>query len=175
MRHLWLLAVLMVTLPTAVLAKDKVLVGYVEKVVIEPYGFVVKARVDTGANTSSIQADNVERFDKDGEEWVRFDMELELADQDEDDDHPEVTVERKVERNIRIKKHGGGFDRRAVVKMAMCFAGEVYDTEFSLKDRDALFYPVLLGRRFLRKKVVVDPEKTYNTQPDCSPEDDRSK
>ena len=62
--------------------------GWVENIVIQPYGYEVKARIDTGANTASMQGENIEFFKRDGKKWVRFELEVELSHQDNDDDHP---------------------------------------------------------------------------------------
>lgn len=57
-------------------ANDEVF-GWVEKATIEPWGVMVKAKLDSGALTSSMHAENIETFERDDEEWVRFDVEVE--------------------------------------------------------------------------------------------------
>lgn len=56
--------------------EDKPVFGWVEKSTLEPWGVEVKAKLDSGALTSSMDARDIETFDKDGEEWVRFRLEL---------------------------------------------------------------------------------------------------
>ena len=82
--------------------------GWIENATLEPWGVKVKSKLDTGALTSSLHARNIERFEKDGEEWVRFEVNVE--DQDEDE-----KVSRKFERPLYrdvIIRGAGGEERR---------------------------------------------------------------
>ena len=54
----------------------KIIIGAVEKVRLLPPNVVLKARIDTGAKTTSIDAQNIIPFERDGKEWVRFDWYL---------------------------------------------------------------------------------------------------
>ena len=101
--------------------------GFVEWLVLEGTGLRMKARLDTGAKTSSLHAVNVEPFMKGDEEWVSF--QLPLADhQDEDDadgkNLEEVILEFSlpVERTVKIKRKGAPSQRRFVVVMDFCIA-----------------------------------------------------
>lgn len=141
--------------------------GWVENIVIEPYGFEVKARVDTGANTASMQGENIEFFKRDGKKWVRFELEVELSHQDNDDDHPSVIVERPLVRTLVINKSFKKDERRPVVEMDICLDGERRTEEFNLRDRDHMHYPVLIGRKILRKTALVDSRRTFLTKPGC--------
>ncbi|MFE8071424.1 RimK/LysX family protein [Marinobacteraceae bacterium S3BR75-40.1] len=141
----------------------KVISGWVEKISFEKVDGVIKAKMDTGANTSSIYADSVERFEKDDEEWVRFEVVLE----DVDDEEHRVEMERPVARNVRIKNHDGNHDRRAVVELDFCFDGRRREAEFTLADRSEYIYPVLLGRNFINGVAVIDVEHTFLTQARC--------
>lgn len=167
--HLLLITALALTATlfttTAAAADDfgKVVAGYVERVGLHPWDVQVKAKLDTGANTSSIYAVDVHRFKKDDEKWVRFTLVLE----DYRDKVHRIETEAKVVRNIRIKDHNDPSSRRAVIALPMCFDGRLRDVEFSLANRKAFIYPVLLGRRFLSGVAVIDPEKTFLTQPAC--------
>lgn len=145
-------------------ADNRVLAGWVEKVVLKTGSKAVKAKLDTGAKTSSINAHDIERFERKGDEWVRFTLKYETV----DDQARSVELERPVYRNIRIKEHEGENDRRAVVKLDFCFAGHWHKAQFSLVDRSKFVYPVLLGRRFLREATIIDPDATFITEPSCS-------
>ncbi|MDY6812313.1 MAG: RimK/LysX family protein [Pseudomonadota bacterium] len=137
----------------------RTLMGYVEKIVLLPEGLTLKARLDTGANTASLHADNIEEFERDGEHWVRFDFDHGGRDA--------VQIEAPIERRVRIARHSGKDQRRAVVNLPFCLNGQRHHAQFSLIDRDELTYPALLGRRFLRDVAVVDPAARYLTQPEC--------
>jgi hypothetical protein len=135
----------------------KVIAGYVEKIVIENQSFTTKAKLDTGAKTSAIYADKIERFRKNGQRWVEFTLIL----------NEKVTLERQRVRQVKIKGDGGDFDARPVVELDICFNGRHYTTEFTLADRGEYIYPVLLGREFLNGKALVDPEETFLTLASC--------
>lgn len=168
-RNLLLLA-LLALLPTACLARSavhgKVIAGWVEKVaVLEGGGVYTKAKLDSGAKTSSIHAEDVERFEKDGERWVRFTLVLEAV----DDEVHRIPLEKPVQRNIQIKDHLDDPRRRPIVELPICFDGRTHHEHFSLADRSKFIYPVLLGRRFLDDVAVIDPGEIYLTSESCEP------
>jgi hypothetical protein len=135
----------------------KVISGYVEKIVVENQSFTAKAKLDTGAKTSAIYADKIERFRKNGQRWVRFTLMLD----------EKLTIERQRVRKVKIKDDDGEFDARPVVELDICFNGRHYNTEFTLADRSEYIYPVLLGREFLNGRALVDPEETFLTLASC--------
>ncbi|MFI8481539.1 ATP-dependent zinc protease [Pseudomonas sp. NPDC078700] len=137
--------------------------GWVEKGSIEPEGIEVKIKLDTGAKTSSMHAEDLERFKKDGDEWVRFNIELEDIDSGK---KKNVEVERKVVRNIKVRGAGGA-ERRPVVMMSMCIGDEVHKEQFSLNNRSKMNYPVLIGRSTLEHLGLVDVSKTFTSEPKC--------
>jgi len=131
---------------------------------ILPEQVAVKFKLDTGALTSSMHAENIDRFEKDGDEWVRFTVELEDVDTDED---VRTRLERKMVRDIKVRGAGGA-EERPVVLMKVCLGNQMYEEQFSLNDRDKMNYPVLIGRRTLEKVGLVDSSKTFTTEPNCS-------
>ena len=148
---------------TAFASSPQVL-GWVEKGLILPEQVAVKFKLDTGALTSSMHAENIDRFEKDGDEWVRFTVELEDVDTDED---VRTRLERKMVRDIKVRGAGGA-EERPVVLMKVCLGNQMYEEQFSLNDRDKMNYPVLIGRRTLEKVGLVDSSKTFTTEPNCS-------
>lgn len=142
----------------------KVIAGWLEKVHFAAADrHEVKAKLDSGAKTSSVNARNVEGFERDGRPWVRFELVL----PDADDRTRVVAMERPVTRYVRIKEHDGNHDRRAVVELEFCFVGRWHKAQFSLVDRSEFNYPVLLGRRFLAGIAVIDPGETFLADPRC--------
>lgn len=147
--------------------------GFVEWVVMNDTNLRLKARLDTGAKTSSLHAVNVEGFQKDNEDWVKF--QLPLGDHEDqpsegDIEHEDVVLEfeRPVHRTVLIKRKGAPSQRRYVVKMEFCIAGTVHETQFSLTDRGNFSYPVLLGRRFMRDdNILIDSANSFVAQQDC--------
>jgi hypothetical protein len=143
-----------------------VIAGWLERIAVKEQGTVVKAKLDTGAKTSSIHATHIEEFERSGEPWVRF-----VLGDDPDGDGKPVTVEKPVVRRTRIKDHDSPSSRRQTVELGICMAGVRHRVQFTLADRSNFLYPILLGRRFLAGVAVVDPAKKYLTRPEC-PEDD---
>lgn len=152
-------------LSSSALAKDpaRIIAGWVEKVRIEHQDFKVKAKLDTGAKTSSINAIDIKSFNKDGEKWVRFTLVL----TDNEDNQHAIEMERPRSRRTKIKNHDGNHDKRYVVDLDMCFNGHVVSTEFTLANRGEYIYDVLLGRRFLKKFAIVDPKRIFLTSDHC--------
>lgn len=160
------LLILLATINTAsVNGKDpaRIIAGWVEKVRIEGQDFEVKAKLDTGAKTSSIHATDITPFKKDGKRWVKFTLLL----KDSKDKNHEITLEMPRSRKAKIKNHGGNPDKRYVVDLKVCFNGREYITEFTLAERTDYIYDVLLGRQFLRKTAIVDPNDTFLTVAKC--------
>lgn len=147
--------------------------GFVEWAVIKDTGLRLKARMDTGAKTSSLHAIRIEEFKKNGKEWVRF--ELPLGDHEDQPsmgkiEHDEVTLqfERPVYRTVLIKRKGAESQRRYVVKMNFCIAGTEHETQFSLADRSNFSYPMLLGRRFMGDdNILIDSGKAFKSEVEC--------
>lgn len=156
--------------PLAVAETEPERMGFVEWVVMKDTGLRMKARLDTGAKTSSLHATDIEPFEKDDEEWVRFQLPL---DDHNDIDSPEnegivLEFEQPVERTVKIKRKGASPQRRYVVLMEFCIAGKVHETQFSLTDRGAFTYPALLGRRFMSDdNVLVDSTDTFLAEAEC--------
>ncbi|PAU89013.1 ATP-dependent zinc protease [Pseudomonas sp. WN033] len=141
----------------------KVIVGWVEKGRILPEHTAVKIKVDSGALTSSMHAINIENFTLNGNPWVRYDVPVKDADSGE---LVTLKFERPVYRRVLVRG-AGGEDRRPVVKMAMCIGNQVYEEQFSLRDRGDMTYPVLIGRRTIEHVGLIDVSRTFLLKLDC--------
>lgn len=142
---------------TTLQAKEKI--GWVENVRIYPGGFELKAKIDTGAKTSSINCDCVNPYDKDGEQWVKFSV--------TDNNGESHWIDRKIIRRVKIKRHFGDSQRRYVIKMGLCLAGIYKETEVSLIDRTGFNYQLLVGRQFLQGSHIVDPDMKFTAKAVC--------
>lgn len=149
---------------TGLSGADPLRMGWVEKLRISPAGIPLKAKLDTGALTSSLHATDIALFERDDETWVRFTLDVE----DAAGQQHRLHIERPKVRGVRIKEHEGEYDRRPVVMMQFCLAGQQHEAQFTLADRSRFIYPVLLGRRFMEGVAIVDPGATFVTDPDCS-------
>lgn len=147
----------------------KVIAGWVEKVQIENLSYDIKAKLDTGAKTSSIHASDIEPFKKEGKRWVKFTLHL----TDSYGNSHKVILEKPRLRKASIKNNDGDHDLRYVVNLNLCFNGRNYLAEFTLADRSEYIYSILLGRRFLKRVAVIDPDETFLTLAECrlDPED----
>ena len=113
----------------------------------------LKARIDTGAETSSLDARDLEFFEKDSQQWVRF----KLLASDES-----IQFELPVSRSVLIKRHGDlESQRRPVVKLQTKVGNITKTTEFTLRDRSSYEYPVLLAEQFLADVALVDVSQEY--------------
>lgn len=147
-----------VTLPLP-LAADVTVVGWIERVKLGPEGVVILAKLDTGANTSSLHASEIRSYIRDGDDWVAFDL--------IDEKGGKAHFERKVVRISRIKRQGGGIQERPTILMGVCL-GKVYRvTQVNLVDRKGFNYKFLVGRRFLAEHFAVDPARMYMVEPTC--------
>ncbi|MGF1766912.1 ATP-dependent zinc protease [Enterovibrio makurazakiensis] len=132
----------------------KMIMGEKEWVRIDDLGVVAKARVDTGATTSSISAVDIEPFERDGKKWVKF----RLAHQQ----GQSALIERAVVRTVKIiQSSSEGYERRYVVSMPITIGDVTMETEFTLRDRQHLNFPVLLGRTYLKNTALVDVSRKY--------------
>ncbi len=135
------------------------LFGWMEYIGLPELGLDhVKAKLDTGARTSAIHAENVELFDRDGVEWVRFQT---LADWD----NPNVgfqTVEAPVVHVREIKNTSGVPEERLVVKTKARFGKRLWTIDVSLADRSNMTFPMIIGRAALKNhSVAVHTRKTF--------------
>ena len=166
LKHLPTILLIVWAFPVIIYSKEpaKVIAGWVENVRIENQDYKVKAKLDTGAKTSSINATNIESFKKYEEKWVRFTLSL----VDSKENRHKINIEKPRSRKASIKNHDGSPDKRYVVELQICFNGRTFTTEFTLADRSEYIYDVLLGRQFLQNVAVIDPDETFLTLAECS-------
>ncbi len=141
-------------------AADKHIMGWVERIEIPGSDLSMKAKLDTGAKTSSLDATDIEVYRANGKRWVRFTI-------TDADAQESVTLERPLQRYVRIVRHSGEHQRRPVVSLQVCLGINLLDIEFSLIDRSHFIYPVLIGRSALQGRVLIDPDETYLSRPRC--------
>ncbi len=111
----------------------------------------VEAKIDTGAYTSSIHCSEINLLERDGKQVLSFHI--------LDDQIPGLTQREFIAESFlqkKIKNSFGQSEERFVIKTAIRVFGHTFETYFSLSNRDNLKYPILLGRKFLRKRFIVD-------------------
>ncbi|MEE4659520.1 MAG: RimK/LysX family protein [Halieaceae bacterium] len=129
---------------------EKLVVGRREKVWVEALQLALPARIDTGAETASLDARNITLFERDGKSWVRFDI-----------PHPNreelITLELpKVREALIAQSNTEQLERRAVVKLGIQIGTVRQLAEFTLSDRGHLDYQMLVGRNILQDVMLVD-------------------
>ena len=112
-------------LSPGVFAKD--VIGWVENVGVSSSNTIVKAKIDTGADASSLHCECITPYERDGEQWVRF----------------------------------------TVMRMDFCIGDQYGETDVSLVDRSGFNYSLLIGRKYLKDKFIVDPGETFMSRPQC--------
>ncbi len=138
--------------------KGKVIVGEVEKFYLAGPALVYDARIDSGAETSSMDARNITRFERDGNNWVRFDVP-----EPHTDDF--VTIEREISRRVRIiQSSTDESERRVVVELQFMIGNHRQQAEFTLTNREHLSHSVLVGRNILRDVMLIDVGKEFATE-----------
>ncbi|MEQ9405983.1 MAG: RimK/LysX family protein [Cyclobacteriaceae bacterium] len=113
--------------------------------------YEIEAKVDTGAYGSALHCHQIETIIENGEEVLTFKV--------LDPDHPEYADKIFSFRDFNdkmVKNSGGEKEHRYTIKTDVIIFGKKRRVEFSLTDRKEMKYPVLLGRKFLRKKFLVD-------------------
>ncbi|HBL47001.1 MAG TPA: 30S ribosomal protein S6--L-glutamate ligase, partial [Planctomycetaceae bacterium] len=116
----------------------------------------IKARVDSGAKTSSIHAFNVQKFRRQGETWVSFEV------------HPlqnnrriVVRCERPIIDKRVVKSSSGISETRYVILATLKIGSEAWEIELTLANRDSMGYRMLLGREAMSGHMLVDPAISF--------------
>ncbi|MFS1459932.1 ATP-dependent zinc protease [Vibrio lentus] len=127
-------------------------VGHIE--VVEVNGMKFPAKLDTGADVSSMNAVNIKRFKKDGQDMVSFTYQNNQGDK-QDFTKPVIDV-------MRIKaKKGEKVNIRPVVEMKVKLGDLEKEVRVNLQDRSRFEYSMILGKNFLKHGAVVSSDEDY--------------
>ncbi|MFT7129633.1 MAG: hypothetical protein ACI89U_001750 [Gammaproteobacteria bacterium] len=130
-------------------------IGEMEWALVEPGDLVFETRIDTGAETSSIHAEDIQLIEKDGKRWVRFKL-------SDPKTGLKIPLERRLHRRIVVKrKTQGALDQRFVVRMWITIGNTRTWLDVSLSDRKDFDYPLLIGRNMLMDNFVVDVSRHH--------------
>ncbi len=114
----------------------------------------INIKMDTGAYTSSIHSHHIVEIEENGENHIVFQV--------LDPSHPQyLNKEYKTKRFKKkiIKNSFGITENRFIVKTCIVLFGEEFPIELSLSERSKMKYPILIGRKLLNKRFVVDTSK----------------
>ncbi|MFE6994824.1 ATP-dependent zinc protease [Microbacterium sp. NPDC057659] len=116
----------------------------------------IKAKIDTGARTSSLHAFDVEEFTRDGAEWVRF-----RVNPWQDTFADAVRAEYPVHDRREVRSSSGHTETRLVVLLKVRLVDQEVTAEVTLTNRDEMGFRMLVGREALRQGFVVDPARSF--------------
>ncbi|WP_372748480.1 ATP-dependent zinc protease [Litorivivens sp.] len=116
----------------------------------------IKAKIDTGARSSSIHAFDIEPFEKDGEQWVRFAIHPQQHSDDE-----VVQCEAPIKDYRSITDSGGHKTMRYIIETPFKIGNDTFLAELSLFNRSNMLFRMLVGRTALKGRYLVDPARSY--------------
>ncbi len=139
------------------MTKDRPAIGWREWVALPELGIVeIKAKVDTGARTSSLHAYDIHEFSRRGQRMVRFKV------------HPVQRSRKQVVEAVAqlqdvrtVRPSSGQAEERPVIVTELELMGERWAVELTLTSRDAMGFRMLLGRQAMRRFFVVDPGRSF--------------
>lgn len=140
-------------------SKNYIVLGWREWVALPELGVnVIKAKIDTGARTSSLHAFGIERFRQHWKDRVRFD----IHPLQRDDQHVIKCAADLVD--IRhVTDSGGHRELRYVIETELVLGGISRAIEISLTNRAEMIYRMLLGRKALQNHFIIDPTRSFHT------------
>jgi hypothetical protein len=156
---------------TGAMANQPQIYGLHEHVGLQELALKLPAKFDTGAETASLSAKNIQVFKRDGGEWVRFQLGM------KDPEQAQV-IEKPITRMSYIKRRAGDrkpgdkrlYTERPVIAMDVCVGDELKNIEVNLTDRSAFEFPLLIGSTALKEfNAAVSPGVRYSAgQPSCT-------
>lgn len=135
------------------LLKEKVLIGRIEWVILPELKLKHKARIDTGAKTTSLHAVNIEEVEQRGELFVKF--------QTLDSEGKIVEVVRKVDATQKVSNTSGFVSKRYVIKEKIKIGNIEREILINLNDRSSMEYKFLVGRNLLLGRFIVDVARSH--------------
>ncbi|HCS29253.1 MAG TPA: ATP-dependent zinc protease [Spongiibacteraceae bacterium] len=116
----------------------------------------IKAKIDTGARSSSIHAFDIEPFERDGEQWVNFKVHpLQHS------DDTVVSCSAKIKDYRSVTDSGGHKTMRYIIETSFKIGADTFPAEISLLNRSNMLFRMLVGRTALKGRYLVDPSRSY--------------
>jgi len=116
----------------------------------------IKAKVDSGARTSSLHAFAVRDFEESGVHRVEFKMHPKQHDND-----TEITCVADIIDERYVRDSGGHQEKRWVIRTPVKIGAVTWNIEINLTSRDDMRFRMLLGRTAFRGYAVIDPARSY--------------
>ena len=135
--------------------KEKIILGRKDVADFEQLQlFGIEVKADTGAYTSSFHCHKIVQFKKDEEEWVRCNF--------LDPDHPKYHEKEfafRIHKIRKVKSSNGMVEERISIVTEITLFEQKFPIELTLAERADMKHPVLLGRKFISKKFLVDTSR----------------
>ncbi|HMM57752.1 MAG: ATP-dependent zinc protease [Xanthomonadales bacterium PRO7] len=136
--------------------QEPLLIGWREWVSLPQLGLTaIKAKIDTGARSSSLHVTALEAFERDGRTWLRFAVAPRRR------SARTVACEAPALERRAVTDSGGCTTQRWFIRSTIALGGNRFDAEINLSDRGGMLFPMLLGRTALRGRFRVDPDLSW--------------
>jgi hypothetical protein len=116
----------------------------------------IKAKIDTGARTSSIHAFDVQSFTERGAPHVSFSVCPEQHRR-----HPEVSCVAEILDERLVKSSTGHLQHRYVIEVEIDLGGLIWPIELTLAKRDSMGFRMLIGREAVRNRFLIDSNRSF--------------
>ena len=137
--------------------KVKTTIGWREWVGLPALGIEgIKAKIDTGARTAALHAWRVERFERDGQAWARFEVHPVQR-----DNRTRISCEARLVGMKAVRSSGGHLESRYVIVTDLTLGDKTWPIEVTLTNRRDMRFRMLLGRTALSGKALVDPRRSF--------------
>lgn len=135
--------------PTTAGRMNLTIVGAIEWATVEPGDIRMEARIDTGAEFTSINAEDIQLVEKDGKRWVHFSLINPATGE-------KVPVQKRLRKKVTIKQSDSGRQTRYVVQLSISLGKIRTLVDVTLSNRNHMAYPLLIGRNMLVDTMIVD-------------------
>lgn len=116
----------------------------------------IKAKIDTGARTSSLHAFNCQEFEQEGKTMIRFEVHPTQR-----DNKQTVLAQAELVEYRQVTNSGGQAQRRPVIITTMKLGEHQWQAELTLTNRDVMGFRMLLGRQAVRDRFSIDPGRSF--------------
>jgi hypothetical protein len=135
---------------------EPIVLGWREWLALPQVGIgAIKAKIDSGARTSSLHVESLDEFEQDGQPWLRFTVLTGRR------SAPEVHCVAPVADRRTVSDSGGHVTMRWFIRTEFELAGQRWESEMNLTSRLHMLFPLLLGRDALRGRFLVDSASAY--------------
>ena len=133
------------------------MIGWREWLALPDLGVAaIKAKIDTGARTSSLHTFGLQTFEREGQTWARFEVHpiQKRA-------HPSIPIEVPVAGTRLVRNTSGHQEPRPYIVTSVELMGLRWSIEVTLANRDQMGFRMLLGRSAVRRRFLLDPGRSF--------------